>query len=160
MANRMLGDLEFRGHFRPATEEFNLAANHDESDVTRAEFLRSFATTTFRGGELLKRERQLKKEKVANDASIVDTPLANREDREAEATTIPLRLPKPFRELAPKASAQLSFTDAYGYRGKSHLLYYLSPWEFCTWWLWIALREPSWYEKQHLPPLTKWTAAG
>ena len=59
----MLGDLEFRGHARLATEEFNLAANHDDKDVTRAEFLRSFVTRTFLGSELLKREEQLKREK-------------------------------------------------------------------------------------------------
>ena len=47
VANRMLGDLEFRGHARPATEEFNLAANHDSSDVTKAEFLRTFPSTSF-----------------------------------------------------------------------------------------------------------------
>ena len=61
MANRMLGDVEFRGHARPATEEFNLAANHDDSDVTRAEFLRSFVTHTFCGGDLLRREEMLNK---------------------------------------------------------------------------------------------------
>ena len=62
MANRMLGDLEFRGHARPATEEFNLAANHDSADVTKAEFLRTFITVTFPGSELLRREEQLTKE--------------------------------------------------------------------------------------------------
>ena len=61
VANRMLGDLEFRGHARPATEEFNLAANHDNSDVTKAEFLRTFATTTFPGAQLLRREEHLHK---------------------------------------------------------------------------------------------------
>ena len=118
--------MEFRGHARQATEEFNLAANHDNGDVTRAEFLRSFVTSSFLGGELLKREVQLKRERAAADG----LSLANRQDKETEAATIPLRLPKPFRELAPKTSAQLSFTDAYGYRGKFHVLfYYLSPWE-------------------------------
>ena len=47
VANRMLGDLEFRGHARPATEEFNLAANHDSSDVTKAEFLRTLRSQIF-----------------------------------------------------------------------------------------------------------------
>ena len=47
MANRLLGDLEFRGHVRPITEEFNLAANSHEQDVCNAEFYRTFGTTTF-----------------------------------------------------------------------------------------------------------------
>ena len=36
IANRMLGDLEFRGHHRPITEEFNLAANFHAQDVMNA----------------------------------------------------------------------------------------------------------------------------
>ena len=38
LANCMLGDLEFRGHLRPITEEFNLAANYHHHDVLNAEF--------------------------------------------------------------------------------------------------------------------------
>lgn len=33
VANRMLGDLEYRGHVRPATEEVNLAGNNKEDDI-------------------------------------------------------------------------------------------------------------------------------
>ena len=36
MANRMLGGLELRGHVRPITEEFNLAANYHQQDVCNA----------------------------------------------------------------------------------------------------------------------------
>ena len=50
VANRLLGDLEYRGHVRPATEETNLAANHKPDDVTFAEFLRTFTTKPFYGG--------------------------------------------------------------------------------------------------------------
>ena len=50
VANRTLGDLEYRGHVRPATEETNLAANHNKDDVTFAEFLRTFTTAPFYGG--------------------------------------------------------------------------------------------------------------
>ena len=35
VANRMLGDLEYRGHVRPATEECNLAANVSHMFVAR-----------------------------------------------------------------------------------------------------------------------------
>ena len=62
MANRMLGDLEFRGHVRPITEEFNLAANYHEDDVRNAEFYRTFRTRNFDGAALL---RRLKAEKQA-----------------------------------------------------------------------------------------------
>ena len=78
VANRMLGDLEFRGHARPAIEEFNLAANHDSSDVTKAEFLRTFATDTFLGAELLRREEQLHK----LNASSAGAPAAQRRHTE------------------------------------------------------------------------------
>ena len=47
MANRLLGDLEFRGHVRPITEEFNLGANYHQQDVRNAEFYRTFRTATF-----------------------------------------------------------------------------------------------------------------
>ena len=62
VANRILGDLEFRGHARPATEEFNLATNHHGNDVMKAEFLRTFPSKLFKGGELLRREEQLRKQ--------------------------------------------------------------------------------------------------
>ena len=57
MANRLLGDLEFRGHVRPITEEFNLSANFHEEDVCNAEFYRTFSTAHFYGAGLLRRLR-------------------------------------------------------------------------------------------------------
>ena len=57
MANRMLGDLEFRGHVRPITEEFNLVANYHRHDFRNAEFYRTFATTTFSGAGLLNNQK-------------------------------------------------------------------------------------------------------
>ena len=56
VANRMLGDLEFRGHARPVIKEFNLAANHGNSNGTKAEFRRTLDSTTFSSAELLQRE--------------------------------------------------------------------------------------------------------
>ena len=53
----LLGDLEFRGHVRPITEEFNLAANFHKGDVCHAEFYRTFCTATFFGAGLLRRLR-------------------------------------------------------------------------------------------------------
>ena len=57
MANRMLGDLEFRGHVRPVTEEFNLAGNWNPHDVKSAEFTRTLETQHFNGANLLRRLR-------------------------------------------------------------------------------------------------------
>ena len=61
VANRMLGDLEFRGHAKASTEEVNLSANSHEQDVTAAEFIRTYRTQTFAGGQLLRREKHEKK---------------------------------------------------------------------------------------------------
>ena len=47
LANRLFGDLEFRGHIRPITEEFNLAGNYDQQDVCNAEFYRTYGTQSF-----------------------------------------------------------------------------------------------------------------
>ena len=61
MANHLLEDFEFRGHVRPITEEFNLAANYHQQDVCNAEFYRTFPTITFFGAGLLDRLRAMKK---------------------------------------------------------------------------------------------------
>ena len=60
LANRVFGDLEFRGHARPSTEEFNLAANSHPHDVTAAEFIRTFRVQSFHGSHLLMREKHEK----------------------------------------------------------------------------------------------------
>ena len=50
VANRMLGDLEYRGHVRLATEESNLSGNHNETDIMAAEFIRTFMAAPFHVG--------------------------------------------------------------------------------------------------------------
>ena len=108
VANRMLGDLEFRGHARPATEEFNLASNHDNHDVTKAEFLRTFATRTFSGAELLRREEHLQKLRLKQ----TEEKTKQTEELDLQETTSSLsadvpslcdrvRLPTPFKDFAP-----------------------------------------------------------
>ena len=72
MANRLLGDLEFRRHVRPINEEFNLAANYHEDDVRNAGFYRTFATQTFVGVGLLrrlKREQRKVQQNMQNTAN-------------------------------------------------------------------------------------------
>ena len=92
----MLGDLEFRGHARPATEEFNLAAHYDENDVTRAEVLRTCQSQACCGADLLRRHEMLQKMTVA------DSSLATRNDDDASPVTVPIRVPAPHPEMAPK----------------------------------------------------------
>ena len=53
VANRMLGDLEYRGHVKPATEEFKLSGNHVNKDIFAVVVLRTFLTQNFYGGELI-----------------------------------------------------------------------------------------------------------
>ena len=139
VANRMLGDLEYRGHVRPATEEFNLAGNYKEKDILAAEFIRTFLTSNFYGGELLRRWRQLKEDGAGINKTCPRIPLTDGRRREG---------------------AQMSFTDTYGYRGADPRFLYLSPWEFTKWWLREPLRQPEWYVRKKLAPLTQWTESG
>ena len=55
VSNRVLQDLQHRCMVRPSTEEFNLATNVHEHDVTAAEFVRSFQSVDFNGRHLLRR---------------------------------------------------------------------------------------------------------
>jgi hypothetical protein len=71
VANRMLGDLEFRGHARPSTEETNLSANSHPQDVTAAEFIRTYMTQSFAGNQLLNREKHEKKKKSRNCHTVI-----------------------------------------------------------------------------------------
>ena len=57
----MLGDLEFRGCARPITEEYNLAANYNQDDVLQAEYYRTFTSSQFLGGNILRLLRSQKK---------------------------------------------------------------------------------------------------
>ena len=127
VANRMLGDLEYRGHVRPATEEFNLAGNYKDKDIIIADFIRTFLTQNFYGGELLRRWRQLKEDDAGINNTCPRIPLTD--DRKRDG-------------------AQMSFTDTYAYRGTDPRLLYLSPWEFTKWWQREPLRQPEWYIRQ------------
>jgi hypothetical protein len=138
MANRVLGDLEFRGHVRPITEEFNLPANYHEHDVCNAELYRTFGTATFCGAGLLRRLRR------AKDA-IGDT----------KTKALPLR--KPVGQQRAGSTFHISFEDAYGYRGIAPSVYYLSPWEFTALWSIEYLKPPSAYRSDGK---TMWTQAG
>ena len=137
-ANRMLSDLEFRGHVRPITEEFNLAGNFHQHDVCNAEFYRTYRNVSFYGAGLLRRLRSLKDALRNND-------------------TKTLLLRRPFPHQRPGNKFRVSFDDAYGYRGKSPSLYYLSPWEFTALWQLEYLKPPSSYGSN---AKTAWTEEG
>ena len=118
MANRMLGDLEFRGHDRPMSEEVNLAANGHPHDVANAEFFRTFNSATFYGAGLL---RRLRAEKEALGEKEADTTRA-----------IALRRAGAYQRSSD--TFRVSAEEAYGYRGDHPAVYYLSPWEFTSLW--------------------------
>ena len=140
-ANRMLGDLEFRGHVRPATEEFNLAGNRHPQDVMNAEFIRTFRTQSFCGGNLLKR---LTEEKSALEGTY-----------ETHS-----RVPRIYKGKKLSSAMSVAFEELYGFRGCHPHLYYLSPWEFTKWWSAEPLKSPDEYIKAGEIPKTEWTAAG
>ena len=139
LANRMLGDLEFRGHVRPiTTEEFNLAANYHHHDVRNAEFYRTFEGITFFGADLSTRLRALK-----NDHGTDDTRT--------------LKMKKPVGTQRTGDKSHISFEDAYGHRGNAPPIHYLSPWEFTGLWTLEYLKPPCSYSHN---AKTMWTPAG
>ena len=135
VACRMLGDLEYRGHVRPATEESNLAANYKEKDVCFAEFIRTFETQAFYGGSLLQRSRR-ELETVASE----------------HTTCHRVRVPMPGSRQ--KDQADVNFDDSYGFRGNDARVYFLNPWEFTKIWCLEELRPPSWYRFRGRTPHT------
>ena len=124
---------------RTAPEEVNLSANAHEHDVTNAEFVRTFRSEDFPGGQLVKRlEHERSEEKERSVKKIVPV----RKDAVGQAPIF-----------------VQSFEDVYGFRGKDPRVYYLSPWEFFMQWSLEQLQPPS--EPGTTKPgalkLTKWS---
>ena len=138
IANRMLGDLEFRGHVRPITEEFNLASNYKADDACNAEFNRTFPTIHFCGFALL---QQLRAEKGNLDGKF--------------EAAIPIR--KPLGTRSSGDEFHITLEKAYGYRGNAPAVYHLSPWEFTAHWYLEYLKPPSSYSSN---AKTTWTNSG
>ena len=138
ISHRVLQDAQHRCMLRTAPEEVNLSVNAHEQDVTNAEFLRTFRSQEFPGGQLVKRlehergeeiERSVNKAVPARKASLGQAPI--------------------FVQ---------SFEDTYGFRGKDPRVYYLSPWEFLMQWELEQLQPPSKRGKtQPGGELTKWS---
>ena len=112
---------------RTAPEEVNLAVNAHEHDVKNAEFVRTFMSEDFPGGQLVKR---LEHERGAETERTV-------------TKVVPVR--KGSLGSAPICVG--SFEDAYGFRGDDPRVYYLNPWEFLMHWAIEPLQPPSQREK-------------
>ena len=136
MANRALGDLEFRGCARPITEEFNLAGNYHKDDVLEAEFYRTSEYKQFLGGNILRRLRKLKENETSSE------------------TTVKTVIRKRIGFQKKKELYDAAWEDKYGHRGNHPAFYYLSPWEFVQWWFWDRLGPPT------RDTRTEWTEAG
>ena len=106
---QMVADLHHRSMIRPATEEFNLAANHDPHDVSSAEHVRTYMNKEYIGNKLAQR---LEAEK-------------NSGERKGKHLVAPLVDTSDVREIHVR-----HFDDQYGFRGRDHRVYYLNPWEF------------------------------
>lgn len=127
MSHRVLVDLQHRCMARVAPEEWNLAANWDEHDVTNAEFIRTYRSHDFFGGLLLRR---------------LESELSASGDR-----CVKKLLPSVPADQAPEELYLRCFDDIYGFRGNgqghSRQVYYLSPWEFLMWWECLPLPKPA-----------------
>ena len=135
MASRMLSDLEYRGSVRPITEEFNLASNFRHDDVMNAEFYRTSHFKQFYGGNILRLLRSWK---------------ASSPQPESKHLFIRKRVGYTKKHDVWDASTE----HKYGYRGDNPAFYYLSPWEFCQWWIVDRLKSPT-SDKR-----TEWTEEG
>ena len=107
ITHRALLDWQHRVMRRTAPEEWNLSANHQESDVKNAEFMRTYMSENFPGQTLLRR--------------------LEREHSSQESTG--------YKKLPDRDSSQPEkwlrhFDDLYGYRGNHPEVFLLNPWEF------------------------------
>ena len=96
---------------QPATEEFNLPANHDSNDVTKAEFLRTCTTDTFLGAELLRREEQLQRHNL-----LLQVPMHLKKDQQRRQKR---KLQTAPRVLATTYSRERLQTNAPANRNKT-----------------------------------------
>ena len=135
VANRALGDLEFRGCARPITEEFNLAGNYNKNDVLQAEFYRTSNFEQFLGGNILRLLRSQKKQSSPEST---------------QCTFFRKRI----GYVKKKEGFEVPWEQRYGFRGAHPAFYYLSPWEFVQWWFLDRLRPPTTDNR------TQWTEAG
>ena len=128
ITNRVFTDVHHRCMARPAAEEWTLAAYFHEQDVTNAEFVRTYMSATFPGGQLVKR-------------------LDDEMNRVAQRTAVKLLPVRVTAETKGEADLVLRhFPDLYGYRGylpDYEAVYYLNAWEFIMLWEISRLPRPA-----------------
>ena len=123
--HRILTDLQHRCMRRTAPEEWNLATNYHEPDVTAAEFIRTFRSVSFHGGRLLQKEEAAKKKQTCACLKVI---------------------PPRSKEGSHEEVWLQVFTDLYGFRGhnpKNPGVFLLSPWEFLMRWECLQLPKPK-----------------
>ena len=123
LTHRMLTDLQHRYTTRTAAEEWNLASNWHPQDVTSAEFVRTYMSEAFPGGQLA---RRLEQECSCDEQRSVQKML-------------------PVIKLTEESGPRMlrHFEDLYGYRGNNQYVYFLSPWEFHMFWEVLPLPKPG-----------------
>jgi hypothetical protein len=124
VTNRLITTLEGKGILRSAPEAFNLCGKSLPKDELNAEFVRTFRTVNFCGSEYLQRLELVITKTTAKD-------------------TIAVRIPVPKSGKKQPARPLQKDVDVYGYRGSDRRVYYLSPWEFLTYWFAEPLQPPS-----------------
>jgi hypothetical protein len=156
IANRLLVDFQHRCISRPAAEEWNLAVNHHDQDVTNAEMNRTFRSVSFPGGQCVKRlEEEM-----------------NRQAKRVATKLLPTPRSKTVTPAKEDAMVLKYYPELYGFRGPlatHEAVYYLNMWEFLM--LWEVRRLPKPTKKGKLsdneaspgcaehavaPPLTIW----
>jgi hypothetical protein len=128
MTNRLFTDMQHRCVARPAAEEWNLGAFAHEQDVTNAEFMRTFRSVDFPGGQLVKRlEDEMTRKAERSVSKLLAAP---QEGKEKDAESILVK----------------HLPDLYGFRGflpDCKDVYYLNPWEFLMLWEVRQLPRPT-----------------
>ena len=151
VANKMFTDITHRCASRPAAEEWNLATFAHEQDVMNAEYMRTYMSVTFPGGQLVQR---------------LDDEMQRQEQR------VMLKM-LPSQKMQEKMSDDdvmlKHYPDLYGFRGKlpeNKDVYYLNPWEFLMLWDVQRLPPPNkkpWMisaEEHQAVPLSVWLEEG
>ena len=124
--NRMFSDVMHRCIARPAAEEWNLATFGHAQDMTNAEFMRTFRSVTFPGGQLVR---------CLEDAM----------HRRTAGIVLKLLPSQAMQERMDDEEVLLKYLpDLYGFRGflpGYEDVYYLNAWEFLM--LWEVRRLPA-----------------
>ena len=135
-SKRLLKDLEAKSTVRTAVENLNLAIHGDHADMLRAECIRTFPSVSFPAATLLRRE-EVETGKSRGASLIVAVHHARGEGLRTWTT-------------AP-------FDLMYGFRGSSHNVDLLSPYEMLRYWEMERILIPK---RGEANPTAEWTEVG